>query len=63
VTPESTQASRNDDLRQRVHRVLTSGARFLVDRRSWGEVSQTAGERRATMRKVIAARWAKRRKA
>jgi hypothetical protein len=34
VTAESTPASHNDELRRRVRRALTSGALFLVDRRS-----------------------------
>jgi hypothetical protein len=34
VTPESAPESPNDELRQRVRRALTSGALFLVDRRS-----------------------------
>ena len=34
MTPESAPESHNDELRQRVRRALTSGALFLVDRRS-----------------------------
>ena len=34
MTPESAPESPNDELRQRVRRALTSGALFLVDRRS-----------------------------
>jgi len=48
VTPESAPESHNDELRQLVLRALTSGALFLVDRRS--RVGRGSGKLCATSR-------------